>query len=600
MSDADRLARFEREARVLAALNHPNIATIYGVERVDASASSGQAGIHALVLEVVEGETLAERLSTSRTGLPLSEGLAIARQIVEALEAAHEKGIVHRDLKPANIKVRPDGVVKVLDFGLAKLLQNGPSSDPNLTHSPTLTLGGTYPGVILGTAGYMSPEQAKGFEADQRSDIFSLGCILFELFTGRQAFEGETASEILAGVLKSEVDFAALPAGFNPRLIDLLRRCLEKNPKQRWHAAADVRIELDAVMGRAQIVDEPRQTAGKPQGMWKRALAVTASLVIAALGAGYSVWMLKPEPPRSVTRFVIPLPDGQQFTDQSGQVVAMSPDGANVVYVANQRLYLRAMSGLEARAIPGSEGDVSSPMFSPDGRTVAFYSASEGALKRLDVAGGAPVTIAKMGSPFGLSWSEHDIVFSQFRQGILRVPSAGGVPDILAPPVGDEIASSPQMLPGGRGVLFSVRSLSNDQDHGRVVVQPLGGGERKTLVEEGLDGRYLPIGHLVYTISGDLFAVPFDSGQSFGERGSGPHYRRYPPLDIDSLARHGPIQLLGNRVDGVSAGSPRGERHERGPGAVRPEREANAPRTPPTAVPVAPRLTRREVCRIRH
>ncbi len=375
MSDADRLARFEREARVLAALNHPNIATIYGVERVDASAASGQAGIHALVLEVVEGETLAERLSTSRTGLPLSEALAIARQIVEALEAAHEKGIVHRDLKPANIKVRPDGVVKVLDFGLAKLLQNGPSSDPNLTHSPTLTLGGTYPGVILGTAGYMSPEQAKGFEADQRSDIFSLGCILFELFTGRQAFEGETASEISAGVLKSEVDFAALPAGFNPRLIDLLRRCLEKNPKQRWHAAADVRIELDAVMGRAQIVDEPRQTAGKPQGMWKRALAVTASLVIAALGAGYSVWMLKPEPPRGVTRFVIPLPEGQQFTDQSGQLVAISPDGTNVVYVANQRLYLRPMSGLEARAIPGSEGNVSSPVFSPDGRTVAFYSA---------------------------------------------------------------------------------------------------------------------------------------------------------------------------------------------------------------------------------
>ena len=509
MSDADRLARFEREARVLAALNHPNIATIYGVERVDPPAGSGQAGIHALVLEVVEGETLADRLSTIGTGLPLSEALAIARQIVEALETAHEKGIVHRDLKPANIKIRPDGVVKVLDFGLAKLVQNGPASIPSLTLSPTIAAAGTSPGVILGTAGYMSPEQAKGDEADQRSDIFSFGCILYELLTGRQAFEGETASEILAGVLKSEVDFAAIRSRFDPRLIDLLRHCLEKNPKQRWHAAADVRIELEAVMGRAQMVNEPRQTAGEPQGMWKRALPVAASLVVAALGSGYAVWMLKPEPPRSVTRFVIPLPEGQRFTDPSGQLVAISPDGTNVVYVANQRLYLRPISGLDARAIPGGEGDVSNPVFSPDGRTVAFYSVGEGVLKRLDIAGGAPVTIAKMERPFGLSWSEQGIVFGQSRRGILRVPSTGGVPEMLVP-LKDEIPSSSQVLPGGRAVLFSVRSISNDQIHARVVVQPLDGGARKTLVEGGLDGRYLPTGHLVYVISGDLFAAPFD------------------------------------------------------------------------------------------
>ena len=425
-NDPERLARFEREARLLASLNHPNIATIHGVEHVD--------NLHALVLELVEGTTLAERLSTNRTGLPLSEALAVARQIIEALEAAHEKGVIHRDLKPANIKIRPDGVVKVLDFGLAKLLQKAPSTVPNLTHSPTLTAGGTYPGVILGTAGYMSPEQAKGFEADQRSDIFSLGCVLYEMLTGRQAFEGETASEILAGVLKSEVDFAALPARFNPRLIDLLRRCLEKNPKQRWHAAADVRIELEAVMGRAQTANEPRQTAGRSRAMRKRIFPVTASLVVGALGFGYSAWMLKPEPPRSVTRFVIPLPEGQEFTDQNGQLVTISPDGTNVVYVANQRLYLRPLSGLEARAIPGSEGNVSSPVFSPDGRTVAFYSAGEGALKRLDVAGGAPVTIVKMDSPFGLSWSEQEIVFSQVRQGILRVPSTGGIPRDPRPP----------------------------------------------------------------------------------------------------------------------------------------------------------------------
>ena len=265
-ADPDRVARFHREAQAVAALNHPNIAGIHDL------AESG--GTKYLVLELIEGDTLADRLR--RGPVPAEEALSIIKQVLEALEAAHEKGICHRDLKPANIKLTPDGVVKVLDFGLAKFMQSS-SSAPNMTHSPTLSVAGTYPGVILGTAGYMSPEQAKGYEADQRSDSFSVGCILYELLSGRQAFEGETASEILAGVLKSEADFTALPPRLNPRLVELLRRCLEKNPKKRWHAAADVRVEVEALIDKATVV-EVAGVAATPRPWWRRALPVAAGL----------------------------------------------------------------------------------------------------------------------------------------------------------------------------------------------------------------------------------------------------------------------------------------------------------------------------------
>lgn len=343
-SDADRIARFHREAQAVAALSHPNIASIYDLAESD--------GTKYLVLELIEGDTLADRLR--RGPLPVEEALHIAKQILEALEVAHEKGICHRVLKPANVKVTPDGAVKVLDFGLAKFLQSG-SSAGQLTHSPTMSLAGTYPGMILGTAGYMSPEQAKGFGADQRSDIFSFGCILYEFLTGRQAFEGETGSEILASVLKTEPELSALPPRLNPRLVELLRRCLEKNPKKRWHAAADVRNEIEAVMGRAVIVEEPRLVATSARPLWLRALGASALVLLGAAIAGYAVWMLKPLPPRTVMRFAIPLPEGQQLTNPGRQLVAVSPDGTNLVYVANQRLYLRPIAGLEARVIAGTE-----------------------------------------------------------------------------------------------------------------------------------------------------------------------------------------------------------------------------------------------------
>jgi serine/threonine protein kinase len=342
--DAVRASRFQREAEVLAALNHPNIASIYDVQESDAA--------QFLVLELVEGDTLADILGR-RGALPVDEALQIAKQICEGLEAAHEKGVVHRDLKPANVKITPDGKVKVLDFGLAKARENA-AANASMSNSPTLSLAGTVPGVILGTAGYMSPEQAKGFDANPQSDIFSFGCLLYEMLTGRHAFDGDTISEILASVLKSEVDLSVLPAKLNPRIHELLRRCLEKNPKRRWHAAADVRVEIEGLIGSGMLVEEPHVTVNRP--LWKRAIVASAWLLTGAAIAGVGVWTLKPSPVLPITRFPILLGEGQQFIAVANQMVTISPDGTAMVYLANRQLYLRSMSELEARPVPGTGG----------------------------------------------------------------------------------------------------------------------------------------------------------------------------------------------------------------------------------------------------
>ena len=507
--DPERIARFHREAQAAAALNHPNIAAIYDL--AEAPPPEGQTEVvRYLILELIDGDTLADRL---RHGpLPVEEALQIAKQILEALEAAHERGICHRDLKPVNVKLTPEGTVKVLDFGLAKFLQNSPSAVGGASHSPTLSLAGTIPGVILGTAGYMSPEQAKGFEADQRSDIFSFGCILFEMLTARQAFEGDTVSEILASVLKTEVDFTRLPPQLNPRLVELLRRCLEKHPKKRWHAAADVRLEIEAVMGQGRLVEDPRGGERRSRPLWKRSIVPVASAVVAGLLVGYSVWMMKPEPVPAVTRFSVLLPEGQQFTNMGRTVVAASPDGNNLVYVANERLYLRAMSSLEDRVIAGSEmsAGVINPVFSPDGQTLIFYSSADRALKRLAISGGTAVTICPADIPFGMNWDEQGIVFGQNGKGILRVSGNGGTPVVVAAVGKGEVVGAPQMLPDGRALLFSVKKTDESWDQGQIVVQPLEGGERKTLIAGGANGRYVPTGHLVFALSGSLLAAPFD------------------------------------------------------------------------------------------
>lgn len=559
--DAERVARFEREAQAVAALNHPNIAAIHNFEE------AGE--VRFLVLELVEGDTLADRL---RQGpLPAEEALAIAVQILEALAVAHERGICHRDLKPANIKLSAEGAVKVLDFGLAKFLESSPSA-PNLTQSPTLSLAGTLPGVILGTAGYMSPEQAKGYQADQRSDIFSFGCVFYELLTGRQAFEGETVSEILAAVLKIDVDFSVLPRDLNPRLVEVLRRCLEKNPKKRWHAAADVRGELEALAGRVHAVDQGQvSTPIAPRAWWQRALPWVAGILLGGVLAGSAAWLLKPEPARAVTRFTIELPEGQAFSNTGRPLVAISPDGSNLVYVANNSLYLRPMSGIGPIPIAGSDLNqgVANPVFAPDGQSVLFYDTGTRQLKRIAIAGGAAVTIAPVEGPYGLSWSQDGIVFGLRQRGIVRVAADGGQPEVIVPQVGDEALSVPQLLPGGKVVLFSTKRPDDTWETGKIVVQRVG-GERKVLIEAAADGRVPADRAPRLRARGQPARGAIRPDQSFadGRRRAGGR-RRAPSSAHHKWPRRRAVLLLGQRNTGVPARSSHtGEHRHSRPRAV--------------------------------
>jgi serine/threonine-protein kinase len=509
--DPDRLARFQREAELLASLNHPNIGAIYGLEQRDTMV--------AIVLELVEGETLADVIA--RGPLALADALPIAHQIAEALEAAHDKGVVHRDLKPANIKVTPDGRVKVLDFGLAKMLETDPKSSA-MSMSPTLSVHATYAGIILGTAAYMSPEQARGKPVDRRTDVWAFGCVVYEMLTGKHAFEpGETVSDAIASVLTREPDLTTLPADTPPAIRRLLRRCLQKDPQQRLPHIGAARLEIDEARSGspedatvpASLVPAPpvRASARRRAMPW---IAAAAGVVAAAAIAGSGAWWLKPEAARTVTRFNVLLPEGQGFSNTGRQLVALSPDGSNLVYVANSRLFIRSMSTLEAHAIAGSEAGgtgVTSPAFSPDGQSLAFWSVAERAVKRLAVSGGAPVTICPSENPLGLSWEERGIVFGQPGKGIMRVSPSGGTPEVIAPLEADESACCPQLLPGRAAVLFTVRKNQEPYDKARIVAHRLDMGTRTTVIEGGSDGRYLSTGHLVYVLAGVLFAVPFDA-----------------------------------------------------------------------------------------
>ena len=507
--DDDRVSRFQREAEVLASLNHPNIAAIYDLQEANDT--------RFLILELVEGETLAERIQ--RGPIPVEEALRIAHSICEALEAAHERGIIHRDLKPGNVKITPDGKVKVLDFGLAKALDSVPGVG-SLSNSPTLTIAGTQAGVILGTAAYMSPEQAKGFNTDQRSDIFSFGAVLYEMLTGRQAFQGDNVSEILASILAREPDYALMPPKLNPQTERLLRRCLEKNPKRRWYAVGDVRAEVETALADPRglfVGDELPKISPKP--VWKRIIPVLLAVILAVLITSAVMWYSTPSPKLIITRFPITLGEGQLFTLNARRYVAISPDGTQIVYVANQRLYHRWMWEVEAKPIPGAENPggapVTDPAFSPDGHWLVFFSAADQALKRIAITGGTAVMLCPADPPFGMTWTPDGILFGQGSKGIMRVSPNGGRPESLVTVNTDEVAHGPQLLPGGAAILFTLaRGSTPDQwDRAQLVIQSLKSHTRNVVFEGGSDGRYLPTGHIVYAYGGTLFAVPFDLRQ---------------------------------------------------------------------------------------
>ena len=502
-NDAERLARFTREAQTLASLNHPNIAHIHGLEESN--------GVRALVMELVEGEDLSQHIV--RGPIPIDEALPIARQIAEALEAAHEQGIIHRDLKPANIKLRPDGTVKVLDFGLAKLVQpQAATSHADLTASPTITSPAmmTGMGVILGTAAYMSPEQAKGREADKRSDIWAFGCVLYEMLTGQQPFAGDDVSDTLANVLKREPDFSVLPAGVPPAIRALVQRCLAKDRRKR---IADIGVAQFLLTEPAGLDDGDCGTSSgsagtHPQASPRDGDGGTPDRDRRRYGGvdpqagGHSALTSGPIH-RSTTGRAAVLERSRARSWRSRLTVAQ------LVYVANLQLYRRSIGELEAQPILGTNLLAIYPVFSPDGGSIAFYAGSDGTLKQIPVSGGTPATIARAGPPFGMSWGEDGIVFGGGPDGILRVSPKGGAPEQLVSVDADQLAHGPQILPGGKSVLFT---LATGTDAGRwdaaqIVVQSLTSRERKTIINGGSDGRYVPSGHLIYAVSGSLFAV---------------------------------------------------------------------------------------------
>ena len=507
--DPDRVARFKREAQVLASLNHPHIGAIYGLEESGAT--------QFLVLELVDGETLADRIAGLReTGqrMPLAEAMAIARQIADALEAAHERGIVHRDLKPANIALTANDDVKVLDFGLAKALDaavSGVGEVGGVTHSPTLTLNATQAGVILGTAAYMSPEQAKGRAADKRSDVWSFGCVLFEMLTGTRAFEGEDVSDTLATILKGQPEWSRLPSDVPTSIRLLLTRCLERDRKLRIADISVVRYVLGEPL--AAAATPAASGTASPRFRWAGAVAAAAAAFIAAAGG----WILKPStaaPARTPTRFTVAVPADLPFDSLSASrhLLALSPNGARLAYVAGGQILQRAMDQLDSLPVRGTNEGPLEPVFSPDSQWIAYFAA--GHLKKIPVGGGAPTTLSDMAAPMGMSWTGDRLLYGDLA-GIYEVSSTGGTPKLIvtADRKAGEVLHGPQLLPGGESVLFTVGKAGAVVDRwssAQIAVQSLKTGVRKIVMRGATDARYASSGHLVFGRDGGLYGNRFD------------------------------------------------------------------------------------------
>ncbi|MEO8678464.1 MAG: protein kinase [Vicinamibacterales bacterium] len=513
-ADADRLARFQREAEVLASLNHPNIAAIYGLEE--------SAGVTALVLELVGGEELSQRIA--RGAIPLDEALPIAKQIAEALEAAHEQGIVHRDLKPANIKVRADGTVKVLDFGLAKALDPAAASSAEAMNSPTLSLHATQAGMILGTAAYMSPEQARGKAVDRRADIWAFGVVLFEMITGHRAFAGAETSDVLAAVLRAEPEWTRLPVDTPAPIRTMLRRCLQKDAKKRLADAADARLEIDEVLAppTGDATTTPVPSASRRWVMATVLLALTTLLLSALIVYNRRPGQFALPSPRPAAVVTLTFPGLSQVN-----AVAISPDGVRIVIAGHRavaagaaRLYVRELNQQDFREIVGTE-QAGLPFFSPDGRWIAFFTPRE--LKKVSIDGGTPIVLAGLASfstspnSLGGTWGTDQTILFSTGKGISRVGASGGSPEVVTT-ADREWHALPRFLTATT-FLYSKWALStsapsffepSDANRQEIAVLGLDRTAPHTLVKGPEEAEYSQTGHLIYSQSGTLFAAPLD------------------------------------------------------------------------------------------
>jgi serine/threonine protein kinase/Tol biopolymer transport system component len=504
LEDGYYLARLEREARLVASLNHPNIAALYGVE--------GASGSPFLVLELVPGSTLAELLAGGP--LPVGRSLEICRQIAEALEAAHASGVVHRDLKPANIKVTPDGRVKVLDFGLAKGLDLEAPEDPMRTS--TATLGGLRFGTLLGTPSYMSPEQLRGRPVHTQIDVWSFGCVLYESLTGRRAFVADTLSDTIAAILGRDPDWQALPDGLPERIRSLLHRCLAKDPRHRLHDIADARVEIE------EVLSGPTPPARRSLlARWRpRVLRVARWLAPALVLVSGSALVARSRPDARLASFArldLNLPAASPIALDRQPALAVSRDASLLVYASQRgsgtQLYLRRLDQTDAVAIPGTEGG-DTPFFSPDGEWIGF--AAEGKLKKVALAGGTPLTLADAPALHGAAWGEDGrILFAPSSvSGLYRVDAAGGAAQALTVPDSTHGEGShrwPELLPGGDVVLYTAQTAGSESlDDARIAALSLRTGHRRVVLDGGTFPRYAPTGHLVYARAGALLAAPFD------------------------------------------------------------------------------------------